>query len=71
MARIYVSRDSEGTYTVRGTRFEGKSLAARKVYKKVDRAHVGAAAGEVMKALGNRGDRPKVMEETAGERGVA
>lgn len=68
MARIRISRNADGTFRVRGTRKAGKQILGTKVVRDVPADDVGKIAGEILRALGNPGDRVKGTTGSAGER---
>lgn len=44
MAKLYISRKPDGTYTLRALRLAGKELAAQKSISKIPHQGIGAAA---------------------------
>lgn len=70
MARIYLRRNADGTFRVRGIKWAGKQLDGLETVQKVPPGEVGKVAGQIMRQMGNRGDRVKPTQDSAGERGV-
>lgn len=70
MARIYLRRNEDGTWRVRGVKKAGKQIEGLIRAQKVPAADVGFVAGQIMREMGNRGDRVKPAQGSAGERGI-
>ena len=54
MAKLYITRETDGTYRLRATRLAGKELAATKVARGVKRGDVGKTARSLMVDVGRQ-----------------
>lgn len=70
VARIYIRRNPDGTFRVRGVKKAGKQIEGLERSQNVPAEDVGRVAGEIMRKMGNRGDRVRETTDTAGERGI-